>query len=714
MAQTSFVILEEFMKLKRFLTFVAVILLSVCVVGCGNNNTTAAVANNLQNDADRLSTVVAKLEEFDNRDIVVKDISPLQAEADVASYSQSMALYGKYGSNLGYNSSKTGARPNDKNAKYVNAIGEKISANTPYQSDYMGSKTDNTAKPNNRQQSYAGETYTSSGDPKTAQKSYKTRYVNDITQNFTRDLVDSYLSKVENCYNSCADCIGCNAEYKIEKTRLEQNLRDCKVLCQKLKDGTITLSQQEIEQCQKCLNSLNSNIQRLKSTKGNVSAKQKDVEKLKSNFASNLVTLDDAYQKLSDALQCRIECVKDCNNDLNCLFDIINKTNVNISDAQKNKSDQKDIDLSNEKLQNEINQLQNNNVVVPAQDENLNNKNNAQNSVKNNDDNTTETPAITNKNNNLQDSNRTQKDANKQQNNNLQNTNNSQNQNGLQTRLSEQTQNTENNAATQNYNTSNGTDYTKQNGNLTPNSQNATDQNSQVQNYAKNAQNSQVAGGNGQQNVNNGTQNNNAYGQNNYAGTNQNYGYNGPYQNGYPYPPKNIDTYRNITKNIDTYGPYYTGYNGTNEQNNVGYNNQYSNDYQQNQTDNTKITNYPAVDDKNVVVDNDANQTGLKRQNATVDPVFVKNGNANTVTKNNKTVQGTVKNGTTTSGKKYNFYNTKKPVQKQNSSALSKDKKSLHSSENYQVNTNKNSAMQKNETPKKDVQFTKTYFNEVY
>lgn len=707
------------MKFKRFLTFVAIILLSVCVVGCGNNNTTTAVANNLQKNADRLSTVVSKLEEFDNRDIVVKDISPLQAEADIASYSQSMALYSKYGSNLGYSTSKTSARPNDKNAKYVNATGQKISANTPYQSTYMGTKTDNNLVPSN----YAGETYAGNSNFKTAQKAYKTRYVNDITQNFTRDSVDSYLSKVENCYNSCADCIGCNAEYKIEKTRLEQNLRDCKVVCQRLRDGTITLSQQEIEQCQKCLNSLNSNIQRLKSTKGNVSAKQKNVEKLKSNFASNLVTLDDAYQKLSDALQCRIECVKDCNNDLNCLFDIINKTNVNISDAQKNKSDQKDIELSKEKLQNEINQSQNSNNSYPMQDNNLTNlgnAGNAQNSTKNIDDKTVKNPAITNQTDNLQNESNAKINANKHQDINTQNTTNPQNQNGMQTRLSEQNKNIKNNTTNLNNNPANNLDYNNQNANLAQNRQNATNQNPKAQNYAQSTQNRQIVDSNGNQNVNSGTQNNNAYGQNNYDGTNQNYGYNGPYQNGYPYPPKNIDTYRNITKNIDTYGPYYAGYNRTNEQNNAGYNGQYSNDYQQqnqtnNTTNNTKITTYPAVDDKNnVALNNDATKTNLKRQNVTVDPIFVKNDNTNTTTKNGKNMQDLTKNGTNASGKKHNLYNANKLTKKQSKSALSKDQKDLHSSENSQVNTDKNSAMQKNKTQKQDVQFTKTYYNEVY
>ena len=77
-------------------------------------------------------------------------------------------------------------------------------------------------------------------------------------------------------------------------------------------------------------------------------------------------------------------------------------------------------------------------------------------------------------------------------------------------------------------------------------------------------------------------------------------------------------------------------------------------------------------------------------------------------------MQDLTKNGTNASGKKHNLYNANKLTKKQSKSALSKGQKDLHSSENSQVNTDKNSAMQKNKTQKQDVQFTKTYYNEVY
>ena len=443
------------MKFKKIFTFLIVFILAIGLVGCGNQNTETAIASNLDKDAKKLMSIVNTLDDIEYEDIVIEDISPISDSYNVKNTSalKKTKIYKVSSQNREYvnDSILSSSKPKqNSNAQYVN-----------------GSKIDAT-----------NEIYP---------KKYTPKYVNDVSENFSRDNLDLYINNLEQLYNVCADCLSCDAECKLEKSRLEQNLKDSKVYIQKLKDGSIKLSENEILKCNEILKDLTSCTTRLKSTKGIVYSKINQIALSKDNFTAKIDALTSQYQNLLEALDTRLDTLKCCNTNLNCIYDIINKTNVDVKKAEQNKSDKEDLILSQEKLNNENrynNQVENDNQVS-----NVSKK----------------TPIK-----NVSEKNQTNKNT------------------GTNKRINVNGQNNQQNII----------------------------QNTYPQNY-----------------------NPNGYGypyQNGYGYPYQN-GYNAPYQYA-PYPPRNIDTYRNVQKNIDTYAPQYLPDENAENPNNTNLQKQYNND----------------------------------------------------------------------------------------------------------------------------------------
>ena len=68
------------MKIRKIIIFVLCVSFCFCLVGCGNQNTTNGVANNLDKNTTKLENVLNKLEDVNYKNIVIEDISPLNDE----------------------------------------------------------------------------------------------------------------------------------------------------------------------------------------------------------------------------------------------------------------------------------------------------------------------------------------------------------------------------------------------------------------------------------------------------------------------------------------------------------------------------------------------------------------------------------------------------------------------------------------------------------
>ena len=552
------------MKFKKILTLIITLILATCLVGCGNQNTEAAIANNLEKSASKLSTVISTLEDIDYEDIIIDDISPIdnaQSMSTVSKITSYQAAKNNTNSQIlqktksyevgkgnfvskNINTSKAlpaNAPKQDPNAKYVSK-NEKIDIQKTQYKKLNTRNVDETSSSQNCENGTCDDNQsnlfcqngycynvnnTSISNNSNFKKTYTPKYVNEISENFTRNQLDSYLQSIESIYNLCADCVSCNAECKNEQSKLKQSVKDCKTYCPKLRDGTITLTDDEILECNQNLQSLSNFISRLKSTKGNVSTKSNEIEKIKDNFGNKLATVKEAYQNLYKALESRLDYLKQCNENINCVFDILNKSNVNMIEAEKNKSNESDILNEQEKLEEEQKAIDEQN-----QKNDINfNQNTLNNQYLNNQNSNNVNKNITYNTKNPQNTN-----LNKNKNNyNYQNKQNTDNIN----KNSQTKSNSLNNQSFQNQNKQ----IVKKNTQTTTQNYDSNIVNNQTQTYPQNTVNQPV--------LNNGV--------NNY-GYNNPYGYNGPilpYGNNTPYPPRNIDTYRNIVKNIDTYRPNY-------------------------------------------------------------------------------------------------------------------------------------------------------------
>lgn len=462
---------------KKILTFSVVAILLLCLVGCGNQNTETAIANNLEKSTTNLMSTLNKLEEMSYNDIVIKEISPL---ADST-----------------YNTVNTSALQKIKwhtIGKTVNLEPDVKFVNAQLTYGNENSNKTNTNYDHKTQEITDDVTY-----------SYKPKYVNNVSDSFSRKHFNSFVNNVENIYCQCSDCISCDAECKNTKDQLKNNINDTQVLCQKLRDGTIKMKAEDIENCKTQINNLNDCIKRLARTNGNVNSKCNDIKNLKENFSSHIGSVQDAYSRLLNTLETRLDYLDCCNEKLNEICDVINQTNVNKTEVQNNLSDEKDI----AKIENNEIVKNNGNTEQNAQNNTQNEKdNNHQNIHENSNQNVTES-----KNNSQPVENQ-----NGNQNNNQNNTYGT-NQNSISNQMPNQTNNN------------------------VPSVQNVTPQQNTIPNANAPYYNNGAYNGNGVYN-----------------------GYNNGYYNGYNYnyPPRNIDTYQNIEKNIDTYSPKFPVLNNQN------------------------------------------------------------------------------------------------------------------------------------------------------
>lgn len=470
---------------KKILTFSVVAILLLCLVGCGNQNTETAIANNLEKSTTNLMSTLNKLEEMSYNDIVIKEISPL-ADSTYNTVNTSALQKIKW-----HTIGKTVNLEPD--VKFVNA-----------QLTYENENSDKTST------SYGHKTQEITDD---VTYSYKPKYVNNVSDSFSRKYFNSFVNSVENIYCQCSDCISCDAECKNTKDQLKNNINDTKVLCQKLRDGTIKMKSEDIENCKTQINNLNDCIKRLARTNGNVNIKCNDIKSLKENFSSHIGSVQDAYSRLLNTLETRLDYLDCCNEKLNEICDVINQTNVNKTEIQNNLSDEQDI----AKIENNEIVKSNENTEQNTQNSNQNGKdNNNQNIQENNNQNVTE-----NKNNNQQ----------------------VENQNGNQNDIDRTNQN---NTDGTNQNSISNQKPNQTNNNIPP-VQNVNPQQNTIPNANAPYYNNGAYNGNGVYNgYNNGV----------YNGYNNGYNYN--------YPPRNIDTYQNIEKNIDTYSPKFPVLNNQN------------------------------------------------------------------------------------------------------------------------------------------------------
>ena len=308
---------------KKASIFAFVLIICLCLVGCGNPTTAKGVGTSASRHADRIMRVLTNLDTATDEDFDISDISPIATQNSAGQVIPSHRYTNDY------TLSNTATVKNKTLPKLVNYS---------YNDGVIKDKTYNTKRVNNNviTKSLAESNTVKINDQKIRNYSYKPKYVNSTSEAFSNQNLQNYFAKIEDLYNNCADCICSNAECNNSKQNLINACLNCKDLCTKLENGTIKLSDTQISECNDCLNQLNGCVDKLNKSKGELSNMIKALKPLLKNYNTNFDSLLSCYCNLGICLDSRIDNLNECTDCINRLNNIICQNCEDCNTAQNN------------------------------------------------------------------------------------------------------------------------------------------------------------------------------------------------------------------------------------------------------------------------------------------------------------------------------------------------------------------------------------------
>lgn len=302
--------------IKRTFVFLLVIIASVMLVGCGEAKTAKQVSNKINKQTQKIVQVLNSLDIAQDDQLDIKDISPISQQNTE-------------------NNATTTVSKTTKNVDYALVNGEKDRTILPKRlgyydinNNFIKDKTYKAPRVNNQIFENGNKVVNTTqrniiNTEKVKDFSYEPKYVNSTSQNFSTDNLQNYFAKIQDLYNTCADCICANSECNNCKQELKVACNNCKSLCDKLNDGSITLTEEQISECNDCLNNLNECMNKLNSTKGDLNSLLSTLRPLLNNYYGNFTSLCECYGKIGMCLDTRIDDIKQCTSCVNQLNDII-------------------------------------------------------------------------------------------------------------------------------------------------------------------------------------------------------------------------------------------------------------------------------------------------------------------------------------------------------------------------------------------------------
>lgn len=416
------------MKIFRtFLVSVLVIATAMVFVACGEPATAQALGNSVERNTDRLIRVLENLDSVTNKDLDIKDISPINAgtvsntRLTGRSGDSANVVFGRNTSTATRNSGSTSrlrsrrstatARntrtqrgtylpervgyldDNGSVIKDINYGGKKINESIINDQNVINNPTVNSGNGFTDGRINQDNTSTNQNN---GIFSYQPRYVNSVSQNFNTNNLDSYFQRIQELYQYCSDCISTNAQCNTAKDELGVCVNQCKSLCDQLKDGTITLSDDQINQCNDCIKDLNDCISKINSTKGDLNSLIARLKPYLSNYSGNISSICDCYSQITRCLDTRIDEINNCTSCVTEINDII--CNSNITDGTVNPTTNVKRTVDNTNISGR-NVSRNNTTGTTGQNTTVRNPNQNTNVNRN-----TNTTPITNPNNKTSDS----------------------------------------------------------------------------------------------------------------------------------------------------------------------------------------------------------------------------------------------------------------------------------------------------------------------
>ncbi len=304
--------------IKRTFVLLLVVVSACLFAGCGEAKTAKAVSNKVERQTQKIVTVLNSLDSAIDSDFEIKDISPIKTK------SNSTKIQVNQTSLKSQNLNKNLTRENYDYTLTNTAKTASTSQNLTHRKVFIKDNLRyNTSKVNNEvlNDNLVTNQPVKTSEQKIRNYTYTPKYVNTTSENFTTDNLQNYFAQIEDLFNTCSDCICSNAECNNCRQNLKIACDNCTSLCQKLKDGSITLTDEQIASCNNCLDRLTECTNKLNSTKGDLNTLLNKLKPLMKNYNSNFWALCECYGKVNECLDTRID---DMNNCISCLDELSN------------------------------------------------------------------------------------------------------------------------------------------------------------------------------------------------------------------------------------------------------------------------------------------------------------------------------------------------------------------------------------------------------
>lgn len=311
--------------MKKITIFLCCVISIICFVGCGNSPT-KIMGNNLSKCTSKLEQTINNLDALSINEVVIEDISPIDLNSS---------------NNLDSNC-QDGQCKNVGFFPYVISTSQSILQRSLYLEE------DNIDKEFTFNDNFYRNTLP---------------YNNDYAKNLTTKNINAYYEKIRGLYNSCASCICSNSQYIDTTNECKSLISQCKVIKELTNKDKATLSKEEIDYCNKCLDNVKSATKCLNECKSDLGVLTKNIKPLKVNYSANVENCITCYNSMENCLEKRINNLNICSDNLR---DIVNTVSSNImkngEDVSKviENNSTKIITKTNENTENESNNINKN------------------------------------------------------------------------------------------------------------------------------------------------------------------------------------------------------------------------------------------------------------------------------------------------------------------------------------------------------------------
>lgn len=168
----------------------------------------------------------------------------------------------------------------------------------------------------------------------------------------SRKNLDRQLNLIEETYNICSAILESQYELEELKSSILNSGAKIKLICEKVNDGTITLSKEEIDNIYDKIDELNSCVNSCNNKYGELKSKVNAISNFKKNYFSYTRELNDMYKKILQSIDSRIDCYNDLNTVMQEIINIIGDENEIKELEQDTNLIKNDIDKENNNVEN--------------------------------------------------------------------------------------------------------------------------------------------------------------------------------------------------------------------------------------------------------------------------------------------------------------------------------------------------------------------------